>query len=215
MGTETLLLALLVFLTVIAYMIAINAHGVWRLTLSFLLATCMLGGTVWVIILQYSTTAKASVQIERRRLEAERLELMQDREQTLAEKEQMSNSARVSHLITLAGNFAASLQNERLQDPAYEHGQLVERAVNAKTRLTALQNEINSYKYTLGQYPEAAKLLENAMTDLAEACRLYHKYYFSENSAAEQSAERQMRQKVKNAQAALADAVNVLENKNK
>jgi hypothetical protein len=206
MGTETLFIALLVFLTVIAYMVAINARGAWRLTLSFLLATCMLGGTVWVIILQYSTTAKTAVEIERRRLQAERQELLQDREQTLAMKEQMGNAARVSHLIAQVNGFAAALQTEALQNPGYSHEQLVARASESEQRLAALQKEIDEYGQIVAGYPSAAKLMAEAMTELKEACKHYKSYYFAENSAAEQSRERQMKQRAGKAQELLAKA---------
>jgi uncharacterized membrane protein YgaE (UPF0421/DUF939 family) len=206
MGTETLFLVLLVSLTVLAYMIAINAHGVWRMTLSFLLATCMLGGTVWVIILQYSTTTKTAVQIERRRLETERRELLQDREQTLAMKEQAGNAARVSHLIAQANGFAATLQTQALQEQGYTHEQLIARAAACEQRLAALQNEIDTYRQAAAGYPDAAKLLADAMAELTEACKLYKSYYYAENSAAEQARERQMKQKARKAQELLAKA---------
>ena len=210
MGTETLFLALLVFLTVIAYMIAINAHGVWRLTLSFLLATCMLGGTVWAIILQYSTTTKTAVLVERRRLEAERKEFMQDKEQALA-KEQMGNAARASQLVAQAKNLAASLQAEALQDPAYTYEQLVARSAASEQRFAALQSEVDAYGQVVALYPDAAKLLTEAMAELKEACKLYRSYYYAENSAAEQARERQMKQRAGKARELLAKADKVLE----
>jgi len=206
MGMELLLLAILVFLTVIAYMIAINARGVWRLTLNFLLATCMLGGTVWVIILQYSTTTKAAVQNERRRLDAERKEFLHDREQTLAMKEQMGNAARMSQLIVRVNGFAAVLQAETLQDPSYTHEQLVARATAAEQRLAALQNEVDTYAEITSKYPDAARLLADAVAELKEACKLYHSYYYAENSAIEESRERQMKQRAGKARELLAQA---------
>jgi len=206
MGMELLILVSLVFLTIIAYMIAINARGVWRLTLNFLLATCMLGGTVWVIILQYSTTTKAAVQNERRRLDAERMELLQDREQTLAMKEQVGNAARISQIIVRINGFAAVLQAETLQDPNYSREQLVARAVAAEQRLTSLQNDIDGYRDITAKYPDAAKLLAEAMAELKEACKNYNSYYYAENSAAEQSRERQMKQRARKAQELLAQA---------
>jgi hypothetical protein len=208
MNVEILLLLLFVFLTVIAYMIAINSRGIWRLTLSFLLATCMLGGTVWVIILQYSTTAKSAIRAERSRFETEKKELLQ----TIGQNEHMTNAARMSHLIAQANVFAVMLQRERLQDQDASHERLVGRATNTGERVSALQNEINSYRQVLTKFPEAAKLLEEAMAELKEACRLYRAYYFAENSSAEQAAERQIRQKAKNAQDTLAKAQKLVGN---
>jgi DNA repair ATPase RecN len=208
MSIETLILLLFAFLTVIAYMIAMNARGIWRLTLSFLLATCMLGGTVWVIILQYSTIAKVTEQADRSRREAENEERLQNREQELLQKEQlMTNAARAQHLIAQAKVFADMLQRERLQETDEQsHGQLVSRATNTGEQVNALQNEINSYRQVLTKFPDAAKLLEDAMNELKEACRLYRAYYFAVSAENEQASERQMRQKAKSAQEMLEKA---------
>ena len=90
MSIEILLMAVLAALTVMAYMIAINSRGLWRLVLSFLFATCMLGGTVWVIVEHYSLASRSAMQNERRKFENERLaaeEFLQSKEQALDKKD--------------------------------------------------------------------------------------------------------------------------------
>ena len=47
MSIEILLLGIACSMTLLAYMIAINAHGTTRLSLSYFLATLMLAGNVW------------------------------------------------------------------------------------------------------------------------------------------------------------------------
>ena len=54
---DVLLLAALGGITLLAYMIAINAHGPIRLSLSYLLATCHLAGTVYVTVQYVNSTA--------------------------------------------------------------------------------------------------------------------------------------------------------------
>jgi len=209
MSVEVLLMAVLVALTVIAYMIAINARGLWRLTLSFLFATCMLGGSVWVIVQHYSTTSRIAMEKQRRTFEKERMaakERLQSKEQVLEKMERAGSVSRMETLIAQANSFASLLIREKLHDQNLSHGQLVERAAEVEQSVMRLQNEIRASKQILDQFPESAKLLAEAMTHLAEAGRLYRQYYFSENSAAERSTERLLRQNARNAQDALQRA---------
>jgi uncharacterized protein YoxC len=201
MTTEMLLLAVLAAMTIVALMILINSRGRWRATISSLLAICLLGGTAWVFILQYSVAAgsdshfftvfKGLLQNKDKTQEQE-----QAKEQV---KEQTDQVASVSSLITQVNGFAGTLLNERMQIPGYTHDQLVARAADRKQRLDVLQNEINSKRQLLNRFPEAAERLEQAMTELNAACHFFRAYYFSENTEAEKSIERMLRQKAQNA----------------
>ena len=55
MGVEVYLLCSFVGLTLLAYMVAINSHGPTRLSVSYLIATLMLAGTVWAIVQHVNT----------------------------------------------------------------------------------------------------------------------------------------------------------------
>ena len=206
MSVEMLLMAVLIALTVIAYMIAINARGLWRLMSSFLFATCMLGGTVWVIVEHYSAESRAAMQKERRQFEDEMRaaeERLQNKEQAL---ERTGSASTVLALISQANNYASLLMRERLHNPDLSHGQLIARVAQTQKQVEALQNEISESAQVINQFPEAAKLIENAMAHLSEACRLYRQYYYSESSAAERTAEHLLRQNARSAQEALTRA---------
>jgi hypothetical protein len=207
MSVEMLLMAVLIALTVIAYMVAINARGLWRLTLSFLFATCMLGGTVWVIVEHYSTVSRSAMQKERRKFENER----RATEERFQSKERTNSASTVLALISQANSYASFLIREKLHDPDLSHGQLIARAVQTQRQVERLQNEIKGSAHVIDQFPEAAKLIESAMTHLSEACRLYRQYYYSENSASERTAERLLRQNARNAQDALARAASSIQ----
>jgi len=195
MSIEVLLMAVLIALTIVAYMIAINARGLWRLTVSFLFATCMLGGTVWIIVEHYSSTSRSAMQKERRNFESEKQALVRT-----------GSASTVLTLISQANGYASLLIRERLHNSDLSHSQLIANAVNTQQQVEMLQNEIKGSAQVINQFPEAAKLIETAMTHLLEACRLYHQYYFSENTAAERNAERLLRQNARSAQDALVRA---------
>jgi len=202
MSIEVLLMTVLVALTIIAYMIAINSRGLWRLMLSFLFASCMLGGTVWVIVEHYSAGSRAAMQKERRKFENE----MQAAEERLQSKERSGSASIVLALISQANSYASFLIREKLHDPDLSHGQLVAQAVQTQQQIERLQNEIKGSAQVINQFPEAAQLIESAMTHISEAGRLYRQYYYAENSAAERASERLLRQNARSAQDALTRA---------
>jgi hypothetical protein len=193
MTTEMLLLAVLAAMTIVALMILINSRGRWRATISSLLAICLLGGTAWVFILQYSV----AVGSESHFFTAFK-DLLQSKEKVQA-KELADQSAVMSSLVTQVKGFAGSLLTERMQVPGYNHDQLVARAVDKKARLEMLQSEINGNRQILDRFPEAAERLGQAMVELNAACHFFRAYYFTENTEAERSVERMLRQKAQDA----------------
>ncbi|MDR0305342.1 MAG: hypothetical protein LBI42_00740 [Chitinispirillales bacterium] len=209
MSVEVLLMAVLIALTAIAYMVAINARGLWRLTLSFLFATCMLGGTVWVIVQHYSSVSRFAMEKERRKFEREKNaaeERLQIKEQDLDKMERAGSVSRMQTLIAQANGYASLLTREKLYDQNLSHSQLIARAAEAEQQVVRLQREIDGSAQVLDQFPEASRLLSAAMGNLTEACRFYRKYYYSENSAAERTTERLLRQNAHDAQGALQKA---------
>ena len=71
MSIEILLLGIACSMTLLAYMIAINAHGTTRLSLSYFLATLMLAGNVWGVIHYVNVGQNNHKMQEMKRLEAE------------------------------------------------------------------------------------------------------------------------------------------------
>jgi len=206
MSVEVLLMAVLIALTIVAYMIAINARGLWRLTSSFLFATCMLGGTVWVIVEHYNLESRAAMQKERLKFENEiraAEERLQSKEHAL---ERTGGASTVLTIISQANSYASLLIVKKLHDSNLSHSQLIARAAQTQQQIERLQSEISESIQIINQFPEAARLIESAMTHLSEATRLYRQYYFSENSAAERTAERLLRQNARSAQDALVRA---------
>jgi hypothetical protein len=202
MNAEMLLLAVLAAMTMVALMIAINSRGRWRATLSSLMAVCMLGGTVWVFTLHISMMEDSG----REGGGFELLERLQGREQARDKKERAATTATMLALITDASEFAGSLTRQRMHDPQYSHEQLVARANGAQTRFDTINGEIGESRHLFEHFPAAAKLLHEAMDELKAASHFFRAYYFAENSEAEVSTERLMKQRARNAQETLARA---------
>jgi len=210
MSIELLLLAVLAAMSCVALMIAINSRGRWRATLSSLMAVCMLGGTIWVFTLQYNLAdafeAPGDRADRRRTTEPHAVSQPHIAEPPRSRHEQAGQIATLRSLITDASQFADALAKERMHDPLLSHAQLVARAEAAEQRYEAIKREVDQSVALLEPYPEAAKLVDGAMADLRAACHFYRAYYFTENTEAELSTERLLKQRAKNAHDTLLKA---------
>ncbi len=202
MSTDSLLLAVLASITVLAMMITLNTRGKWRATISTMLSACLLGGTVWLFTLQYCAIDKDDASNERRRLNlGDLLPSSQNKTQQL------------SALLEEAGDFASELERAPLYIPSYTHEQLVARAGTVDEKFETLLNEINNAKPLIDKYPEAVKPVSDAMEELKGACHLFRAYYYAENSDGEASTERLMRKRAHSADELFDKAVKIV-NKN-
>ncbi len=204
MSVEILLLAVLVGMTILAYMIAINAHGAVRLIFSFLFATIMLAGSVWAIVQHYNARVESMNVEQLRKLELEKRlvqEQLQTREQVLQESKDLINSAsRMTALIAMGSGYASTLISTNLQDPNSDLDGLMARAADLKRKVDNLRSEINKEKEVADNFPEATALVKEAAQFLAESCYYHRIYYYSEDTAEEQSREQALRQRARIAQ---------------
>lgn len=203
MSLEILLLGIACGMTLLAYMIAINAHGPTRLSLSYLLATIMLAGNVWGVIQYVNAGRDAQSMKEFKRLEAEnRLaeEKLQEQEKTLrAHKEKIGMVALFNNVITTGSSLASFMVNVNLQDKAMEIDALIARANEYKGKVEKLNTEYQNMQFNNNFLPEARAEVTSAIQLLGEACQSFRNYYYAEDTQQEMFRERQLRQKSKQA----------------
>jgi hypothetical protein len=203
MSLEILLLGVFVGLTLLAYMVAINAHGPVRLGLSYLIATAMLAGTVWAIV-QHVNTKINNQKVE----EIKRLEMEKDRaeqkavtqERALIEnKGRLAFAAKLNAVITKGTSLSSTMTNLNLQDGSVDLDGLMGRA-NEMTRQTGdFRQDFEKVRASDTMYTESMNLIGTAAQLLTEAAYYYRSYYHSEDSDQEQVRERMMRQKAREA----------------
>lgn len=203
MSTELLLLAVLAAMTGVALMIAINSRGRWRATLSSLMAVCMLGGTIWIFTLQYNMMDAFDApgdRAERRRGADTQLDTAPPEiTRPSPRQEQPNYAAAIRAIIADASQFADALTKERMLDPLMSHPQLVARADAVEQRFESLRRDFDREPQFTERFPETAKLVSAAMTDLKAATHFYRAFYYAENTDAEISTERLLKQRAKNA----------------
>lgn len=201
MSVEVLLLALACGMTILAYMVAINAHGPTRLSLSYLMATIMLAGTVWGIV-QYVNTDLDSRKMEQfKRLEAEKKQAearIQSQEEALrANRERMSMVTRLNTIISTGTGLASAMINIDLQDRGSDLEMLMGRASGVKKKADDLNTEFGKLSLTDPFFSESGALLKTALKSLAEAAYYYRSFYYSEDTEQEELRERVLRRKAR------------------
>jgi hypothetical protein len=203
MSVDVMLLTLLCGITLIAYMIAINAHGPVRLSLSYLLATILLATNVWAIV-QHVNFGIDSIKTEEiKKLEAEKKNVeervISQEEALKANKERMAFASRLNVALTTGTTFATSLTNIDLQDRSAELETLLGRANETKRKIDELKAEFEKMSTNDAFFTEPITLIKEGLQLLTEAAQYYQQYYYSEDSDQETLRERVMRQKARNA----------------
>jgi hypothetical protein len=203
MNTEILLLALACGMTLLAYMVAINAHGPTRLSLSYLIATVMLAGTVWCIV-QYVNTGVDSKKIEElKKLEQEKRlaeeKALSNEEQLRANKDRMVKIAHLNKIISTGSGYATSLISVDLQDASLELDGLLARTAEMKKKVEDLNTDFLSVPVQDVFFSESITMLNDAMKLLTEAVTYYRLYYQAVDSTQELNREKVLRQKARNA----------------
>ncbi len=203
MNTEILLLALACGMTLLAYMVAINAHGPTRLSLSYLIATVMLAGTVWCIV-QYVNTGVDSKKIEElKKLEREKRlaeeKALSNEEQLRANKDRMVKIAHLNKIIAAGSGYSTTLISVELQDASVELDGLLGRAIDMKKKVEELNNEFLSVTIQDVFFSETITMLTDAMKLLTEASMYYRLYYQSNDPTQEINREKVLRQRARTA----------------
>lgn len=203
MSTDVMLIVIMCGMTLIAYMVAINAHGAVRLSLSYLLATFLLAANVWAIVQHVNIGLDTIKTEELRRLEAEKRQIeervLSQEEALKSNKDRMAFSAKLNAIITSGTAFGTSMSNVDLQDRNSELETLLGRAVEAKKKIEALKGEFEQLTTTDNFFSEPLTLIKDGLQLLTEAAQYYNQYYYSDDADQETLRERVMRQKAANA----------------
>ncbi|MGD9199955.1 MAG: hypothetical protein PVI26_00190 [Chitinispirillia bacterium] len=200
---EVLLIFVLVGITLLGYMIAINSRGPTKLSISYLLATCFLIGTVWAIVQHVSSGQNKEQQEEFRRLEREKREVeerIRSKELSLIKSRKlMEAAAKINSIINQGTGYASNMMNIEFKDFSVELDVLMGRANAMRNKITELVEEYAKLKKESELFPESAITINNALADLSEAAKYYNLYFKAEDTAQEELRERLLRQKSRKA----------------
>ncbi len=203
MSVDILLLAVMAGITLLAYMVAINSHGPTRLSISYLIATVILAGTVWMTVQYVNNGQNAKNREELARLEMEKekaVDQMQSREQQYqtaikVSKERLDLAARLTTIITNGTALATQLTTYDMHDQALELDGLVGRASDAKRKCDEIEADFGKIAITDNAFADCAAHIKDGLASLAEAAQYAVLFYKAEDTAQEELRERIMRQK--------------------
>jgi hypothetical protein len=203
MTVEVLLLGILVGITLLGYMVAVNSRGPTKLSISYLLATVLLAGTVWAIVQHVNTDANKAQQEIYRRLELDKQkaeELARTQEQSLLEnRKKMDAAAKLNDVISQGTGFASTMMNVDLHDYSVELDVLSSRANAMKNEIEAVARAFDGLTQEKTLFAGCVPALDQALRDLTEAAKYYRLYFRAEDTVQEELRERTMRQKAREA----------------
>ncbi len=210
MSVEVLLLGLMVGITLLGYMIAVNSHGSTRLSISYLIATVLLAGTVYSIVQHVNMDLDRKQQQEYKRLEMEKEqaeERIKSQEQTLMRGKRMMDAAgKINSIINQGTGYASNMMNVDLRDFSVELDVLMGRATAMSRKVNALSSEFNALSSEAAYFAEGSSLVKNSLKSLKEAANYYKLYFRAEDTVQEELRERMMRQKARQAYNQLSQA---------
>lgn len=204
MTVEILLIAIACGITTLAYMVAINAHGALRLSLSYFLATVMLAGTVWVIVQYVNRDMEVKKNEELSRIElqrkAEEDTYKQNAETLVLKNKVLANSTtKLIVMISNASNIATLILNADLQNKSIDYETLMRKASEAKLKVDELSIQYAKMDSIQLQFPDSYLLIKEGIGNLLEAATNYKNFYYSEDSTQEAQREKLLRIRAKNA----------------
>ena len=216
-SSEILLLGVIIGLTLLAYMVAINAHGMARLSISYLIATLMLAGSVFAIVQYVNSGQDLKKQEELKRLEGEKqkaemekqdaeLEKQKAEEQVKTQVEALQNNKEratfatsLNSYISRGASLASMLNNVDLRDMSLELDVLMSKASDAGNKVAALKREADRIKPLDSAFLPTIRSIRDAIVLLQESSQSYLQYYHAEDPAQEEQRERLMRAKAREA----------------
>jgi hypothetical protein len=201
MNVEILLLAVLVGMTVLAYMVAINAHGPTRLSLSYLMATVMLAGTVWAIVQYVNTGIESLKTAEIKKLQYEKnaaeAQVLTQADSLRQNRTRLNFAGRLNTVLSAATACATSMLNNDFQDRNSSLDILMARANETKRKTEVIKAQFDSVKTEDPVFNEANGLIKEGVQALSEAAYYYKSYYYSEDGEQEQEREKIIRSKAR------------------
>lgn len=201
MSIEVLLLGVLLGITCLGYLIAINSYGPTRLLISYMVATLLLAGTVWAVVKHVNTGLSKVQQEEFRRLELEKQEAeerVKNQEQKLLKnKKVMDAGTKLNAVVTQGTGYASTMMNVELKNFAVELDILIARSNEMYKHVEELKKQYELLKEESSLLPEGAQMITDALTNLTEAVKYYRLYFKAEDPAQENNREQLLRQKAR------------------
>ncbi len=217
-NAEVLGLIAVTGITIIGFMIALNAQGITRISISFLMATFLLAVNVFAVV-QYinnpdptQVTVAAPLDDSKEQASRERMalakQLSEEKAFVEAQNEQVrlkrtaakeGEVVKMSAFLDKCSKLAEQLGRAKMQNYALEYSQLVAKAQRASASTSALEKEFETLSAELAHLQGVSGDVAEGLAKLKSAAKFYKLYYRANDSHQESSRERRMRSDAKEA----------------
>jgi len=221
MEQEIYLLVLLFAITAVAFICAINSHGVVRTVLSFILATAILITAVFTTLKFQSSKEIARKEAERAKYE-EQLKKAEEEARLAAEQKATPDvtadkqyKADLAKIINDGSNLAKAILSVNVDDENADADKLMNRAGGLKGQAGELKKQLDALakSATDPNCVAARDLVEKAVRSLTVGANYLNLYFKAENSSEEDERYDIFRQNASAARSDFSKASDKLEGK--
>jgi hypothetical protein len=221
MEQEIYLLVILFAVTVLGFICAINAHGMVRVVLSYVLATALLITSVIFTLKFQSTKEIARKEAERAKYE-EQLKKAEEEARLAAEQKASPDvsadkqyKADLAKIISEGSNLAKSILSVNVDDENADADKLMNRAAGLKGQALDLKKQLDALpKTSTDPNATAARdIVEKAVRSLTVSANYVNLYFKAENTSEEDERYDVFRQNASSARADFSKASDKLEGK--
>lgn len=215
MNAEKLALLILTGITILGFMVALNAKGITRLSISFLMATLLLALNV-VGVVQYlnnptpeKTESNTQTIAEQERLMLEQ-QIAEKQQAEAAEKEKQKRienqrnkekeAVKIASFLRESSDIAAKLRTVQLHDFTLEYSQLVARAQQVYSSVLKKEEELGKMTVGIAYYKSVTSDMKTSLEALKKAAKYYKLYYKANDEQQERVRENIIRSSAKEAQ---------------
>ncbi len=175
-----LLFVILFAITISAFIIAINSKGSVRISLSFILATVLLIGSVYEV-LNYTSKTRLNQQMKQVTSNAEA------KEQESEELQAKNYEAFLKSIASRGKKSLNRIKNLDLADESIEMDVYFSRASSTKSKVRALLKELKTQKAPEDGFEQTRKTLEKALNKTMISAKYLNLYFRSNNEEEEET----------------------------
>lgn len=190
LGVDHLALFILAAITLLSFMVAINAQGVTRLSISFLIATVILVLSVFatVSIMNKKSTEELISTREKAQAEKEALaKQLEDQKQMISaknerlklerEKSMNQEKIKIAAQLTALSNIASRLKSVQLHDYTLDYSQLTARAYAMANKVKRAKADFASLSSELEHFQSVVPTINDGIAKLENSAKYYRLYY--------------------------------------
>lgn len=187
---EIISILVLTSVTLLAFMIAINAKGISRISISFLMATVILVMDVFVIVAHINTPTEEDLAKNREKVLSDKMILakqLEEQKQMIAaknerikieqEKSRNQEVIKISAQLNSLKGIASNLKSVQLHDYTLDYSQLTARAHAMSNKVKRAKADFASLSSELEHFESVVSEINEGITKLEKSVKYYKLYY--------------------------------------